>query len=65
MEKLLEVREVSDVLGLSEKVVRDKARAGELPALRVGREWRFDPVRLRTWIQAGGTAAAAATQDQS
>lgn len=54
MERLLEVPEVGKLLGLSEKSVRDKARTGELPAVRVGREWRFMPSRLQSWLESGG-----------
>lgn len=42
-EKLLEPREVADLLGLHVQTVYEKARTGELRGLRVGRLWRFRP----------------------
>jgi len=50
MEKLLSVREVAHFLGVDEATVYRKARAGQLPTVRVGRLWRFPQIRLMRWL---------------
>ena len=35
--------EVASILGVSVETVRRLARSGQLPAKRVGRQWRFIP----------------------
>lgn len=49
--------EVAGVLQCSRKTVIKLARAGELPALRVGDLWRFSAEAIHRWIQ-GDTLAA-------
>ncbi len=56
MTPLLDAGAVAAVLGITRWRVYDLARAGILPAVRLGRTLRFDPDRLRAWIDAGGTA---------
>lgn len=55
-ERSLTLAEASNRLGFSRKTIRDKSKSGELPAYRVGRQWRFDPVRLQRFMDTGGTA---------
>lgn len=50
MEKLLDSQAVSEVLGIHPKVVERMAARGELPALKVGRFWRYSPSALDAWI---------------
>lgn len=38
---LLTVREAAAYLKVKEQTIRSMARRGELPALKVGRSWRF------------------------
>ena len=47
---MLDVVLVSQILGCSEDKVRKMARAGTLPAYKVGREIRFDRDELKTSI---------------
>lgn len=54
---LFDVRAVSVALGLSERLVRDRAAAGVLPALRLGGAWRFDPLEVAAAV-AGESATA-------
>lgn len=42
----LTVEQAAERLQLSEATVYRLARAGDLPGVRVGRSWRFDPRRL-------------------
>jgi excisionase family DNA binding protein len=52
---LLTIPEVKDLLGFHEVTLRDWARAGRLPALRIAGVWRFDPVELAAWVEARRT----------
>lgn len=47
---MLDVPLVSEILGCSDTKVRKMARAGTLPAYKVGREIRFDRDELKTSI---------------
>ena len=48
--RMLTVSEVSELLGVSEKWVYQKAQAGKLPSFRLGLLWRFDPLQLAQWL---------------
>ena len=41
--------EVARILGVSEVSVRTYAATGQIPAYRVGRQWRFDPKEVRAF----------------
>jgi excisionase family DNA binding protein len=49
-EPLLSEIDAGRLLGLHPKTVQRLARNGELPAIRVGRYWRFRASRLNAWI---------------
>ena len=40
-------------LQLNVEVVRRKARTREVPAVKLGGVWRFQPERLRQWVDSG------------
>jgi excisionase family DNA binding protein len=44
--RLLDVEGAAEFLGLHPETVRIKARSGELPGRKIGREWRFRPEDL-------------------
>lgn len=48
--QLWTVREVAQYLQLKPNTVRAMARRGELPVLKVGRVWRFDPKLIEQWV---------------
>jgi excisionase family DNA binding protein len=54
--------EILDVEGVSTRTIYDLARQGNIPAMRVGREWRFARRNLIDWVanssQADQVAAA-------
>jgi excisionase family DNA binding protein len=50
-EPLLSDAQVGEMLSLHPKTVQRLARTGELPAIRVGRYWRFRASSLNEWIQ--------------
>jgi excisionase family DNA binding protein len=53
--RLLDAKEVAPWLGVHENQVYLWAQQGVLPAIRVGRKWRFAEDEILAWIKAGGT----------
>jgi excisionase family DNA binding protein len=49
--EVLNVEQAAVFLGVSVWTVRKMACAGELPARKVGREWRFSRRRLLEWLE--------------
>lgn len=49
-EELLDVQEVAVKLKVHPKKVRQLARDGRLPAMKVGRDWRFDWKAIVTFL---------------
>jgi excisionase family DNA binding protein len=47
---MMTIAEVAKYLKLHELTVRRLAREGELPAFKVGRQWRIKRTLLETWI---------------
>jgi excisionase family DNA binding protein len=62
MDEILDVQGAARVLGVSARTVYNLARQGEIPAMRIGREWRFARKNLVEWVanasQADQVAAA-------
>lgn len=48
-EALLTVKEVAEYLKLHPRTVSNKARSGDLPARRIGGQWRFEPQAIRDY----------------
>jgi len=46
----LKTREVAEFLGVSSRTVRLWAELHEIPALRIGRQWRFRRSELNDWL---------------
>jgi len=55
-EEILDVTRAAKVLGVSTKTIYTLARKGEIPATRVGREWRFARKSLIDWVATGSEA---------
>jgi excisionase family DNA binding protein len=53
--EVLTTKQAAELLQLSEHTVKVKAAAGELPASKVGRQWRFMRDELEAWLRAGGS----------
>ncbi len=49
--KVLTVDEVAKFLGIHRLTVYEKARKGEIPAVRVGRNWRILKEELESWLR--------------
>ena len=50
VESLLTSKEASQVLKIHPKVLERMAKRGEVPALKVGKFWRFRATALDAWI---------------
>ena len=49
-EEILDIDGAARVLGVSTRTVYNLARKGDIPAIRIGREWRFALKNLREWV---------------
>lgn len=49
---LLNAKQVAARLALSERMITKMATEGNIPAIRVGSQWRFDPVDIQAYIDA-------------
>lgn len=65
MQNLLTVKEVAALLRVSAQTLYKMLDNGEIPAVKVGSQWRFDRDRIREWLQqrssegsTGGDSAA-------
>jgi excisionase family DNA binding protein len=55
-DRLLTAREVAERLGFSPETVLRWTRAGDLPALRLGRSLRYRPADVDAWLELRSTA---------
>ena len=44
------VKEVAEMLRLSPQTLYKLLKEGQIPAIKVGSQWRFDRDRVREWI---------------
>ncbi len=50
MASLLTAKEVANLLRLSQQTLYKMLNDGDIPAIRVGNQWRFDHEALKAWI---------------
>ena len=50
-ENLLTTRQVAEKLNVDEETVRRLARAGQIEAYRVGRDYRFNPAAVQEYLE--------------
>lgn len=55
MSRLLTPEDVAEMLGVSRRTVTRMTAAGELPAVRIGSQWRFRPESITDWQEARET----------
>ena len=54
--KLLKAADLAEQFdSLSRQRIYELARNGGIPAIRVGRSWRFSAQAVASWLEAGGT----------
>jgi excisionase family DNA binding protein len=54
--EIVDVEGAATLLGVSTTTIYNLARKGEIPATRVGREWRFARANLIQWVANGAAA---------
>ena len=47
-------KEVMTLIGVSRNTLCQWVRTGLIPALKIGKDYRYDPATLATWIEAHG-----------
>jgi excisionase family DNA binding protein len=62
--EVLTVRQVAELLQVTEETVRRLASKRELPGRRVGGAWRFSRPALIKWIESGQREQAETGQDE-
>jgi len=62
---LLTLQETADLLKLSEATLRGLIKAGDVRAIRIGREWRITVRDLEEFLDAHANRAPAAHQSES
>lgn len=56
MTNWLTLEEAAQYLKMGKSTLYDLARKGNIPAHKMGREWRFDAEELDEWLKAGKLA---------
>ena len=55
---ILTISEVASLLKVAEKTVYGLAQKGDLPAFKVGGQWRFSRTAIDSWIETKTQAAS-------
>lgn len=51
MQKLMTIKEVADYLRLSKVTVYKMTRQGKIPALKIGKQWRYNKSEIDSWVK--------------
>ncbi len=60
MVDMLTAKDIQDLLHVDRSTVYRMAEAGNIPAMRVGRQWRFPADQVTQWLNSNATASIAA-----
>lgn len=63
MRDVLNADQAAEFLGFSTYTIREKARDGEIPGRKIGREWRFSRRELLEFIEGGSSNRQQQTTD--
>ena len=63
LENLLTLKEVAKLLRLSPQTLYKMLEQGEIPAVKIGSQWRFDREQLRSWLESHGADTDAHSQN--
>ena len=61
MTDMLTSKEMQSILHIDRSTIYRMAEAGRLPAIKVGKQWRFPKDQVDTWLQSQGMAANSET----
>jgi excisionase family DNA binding protein len=64
-DRMMTIREVADYLRVSRTRLYQLARAGELPAKRVGHLWRFSKTEVDGWLSTTCKSASAVAEGET
>ena len=56
--EVLTAEEAAEFLGFNPVTIRQKARLGEIPGRKIGKEWRFSKRALLEWLEEGSRPKA-------
>lgn len=56
MAEMLTAKEMQSLLQVDRSTIYRMAEAGRLPAIKVGKQWRFPADQVNSWLQIGGAA---------
>jgi excisionase family DNA binding protein len=59
LKNLLTVKEVAALLRVSTQTLYKMLEQGQIPAVKVGSQWRFDGDKIKSWIERQGVPAPA------
>jgi excisionase family DNA binding protein len=51
VQKLMTIKEVADYLRLSRVTVYKMTRQGKIPALKIGKQWRYNKSEIDSWVK--------------
>jgi excisionase family DNA binding protein len=63
-EPLLDDKQAGEMLGLHPKTVQRLARRGKIPAVRIGRYWRYRASVLNQWIEVNSSGQLACVENE-
>jgi excisionase family DNA binding protein len=61
--EVMTIGDVAQYLRISEAKVYELARTGTIPALRIGKSWRFQKDLLKQWVRKSAEANIAALDE--
>ena len=59
MAEWMTVKQVAEYLQMSDDKIYDMAKKGELPAVKIRQQWRFDREEIDQWLKNHRTAGEA------
>ena len=53
MTSMLTTKDLQEIINVDRSTIYRMAEAGKLPAIKVGRQWRFPADEIETWLAGG------------
>ncbi|NNJ48524.1 MAG: helix-turn-helix domain-containing protein, partial [Acidimicrobiia bacterium] len=58
MTAMLTTKDLQELINVDRSTIYRMAESGKLPAIKVGRQWRFPAQEIEAWLAGGETAAS-------
>ena len=65
MTKIMSTKEIAEYLRLHEVTICKYAAEGRIPAMRIGRAWRFNTDSIDEWIRSGSAETKRGTSKKT